>query len=116
MSFAQAAKKLLEDSHTPESIVGGIKDKRAAVKALNDSGFGIEDIFTDLRSLYDESEEEPAVRRQILELTIKVHGLLQGEVQAKEPPLFKFIFYGSEDRIVDMLCPPFVSAGAESTI
>lgn len=109
MTFDNAAKNLLRsaqakptnirETHKGESLTG--RARTLYELALND--FAPEDICRELRALYDEAEEV-SEKKQILELVIKVQGMMQ-ESKEKEVPQIVFNICGRPDRIDSMLCP-----------
>lgn len=69
------------------------------------AGFSIEEVFHELRTLYDGTEDD-SIKRQVLDLVVKVQGLMATEKEAKETPQITFTFVNtSASRLDNMLCP-----------
>ena len=108
MVFEQRAKNLLQqttpaglDNPTPKS-----GDKNKHFQALLNSGFGPEDTCRELRSLYDECEDdEKGIKRQILEMIVKMNGMMTPEEQVRAAPTFVIQVNGDNARVNTMLCP-----------
>lgn len=83
-----------------------LEEKLDHIKLLNESGFSPREIFRDLRDLADEcTDEEKGIKKQILELMIKVHGMMNIDEVAKVAPIFQLIISGDNARVNTMLCP-----------
>lgn len=94
MSFDLIAKSLLKGNESAAS---------AKLDALSAAGFSQEEILYELKALYDNTDDD-AIKRQILELTIKMRGMLS--VNSVEMPTFNLVIHGDSNRVKDLLCPP----------
>ena len=83
-----------------------VAEKLDHIALLNESGFSPRAIFRDLRELADDcGDDEKGIKKQILELMIKVHGLMNTEEVAKVTPNFTIVIQGDGARVNAMLCP-----------
>lgn len=108
MNFDLIAKDLL--SQKPLSKGTNPVARANALVELNDAGFGRKEIFSELRQLYDDAEDD-IIKKQILDIVIKVHGLYKDD-DKKETPNITFNIVGKVNRVADMLCPPPAGLGA----
>lgn len=105
MAFAQIAKGLLTQSAIP--INSGKPQGRADIMArLDNAGFAVEDIFRDLRQLYEDTEED-SIKRGIMSDILKVRGLMQSDAQRPEVPQIIINVAGNNVKVQSMLCPAF---------
>lgn len=105
MVFENLAKDLL-NKPTRESGAG--QNESALAKADNlltlaNNGFALEHILRDLRDLYDNTEED-SVKRQILDMMLKVYGMYQDK-DRKESPQIIFNVKADPNKMNRMLCP-----------
>ena len=108
MGFNQAAKALISKTVAVPPVRAGnrVEEKLDHIKLLNDAGFSPREIFRDLRTLADEcTDEEKGIKKQILELMIKVHGLMNNDEPVKATPIFQLVIQGDNARVNTMLCP-----------
>lgn len=97
--------KIAAELVNPRQKTAGDKLERANVLfSLAKNGFSIEEICTELRDLYDDSETDATLKKQILDMIIKVHGLYTQE-EKKETPRIVFNIVAKENRLNEMLCP-----------
>ena len=111
MNFDQIAKDLLKPSPQEKKLgnngSSGALARANALAELTDAGFGRAEIFNELRMLYDGAEDD-SIKKQILDIVIKMHGLYK-EDEARNVPTIVFNINGSKERINSMLCPPSVN-------
>lgn len=109
MGFNQAAKSLIATTIAPPASKRGaaVADKLSNLEILSKSGFSPEEVFRDLRELYDDCDaEDKTIRFQISKLMIQVHGLLNQEEVARVMPSFQIVINAeSGSRVNTMLCP-----------
>lgn len=102
MTFDSLAKDLLrERALTPQK---GSLERAGALIELAAAGFSRPEIFSEIRDLYDNCDD-PAIKRQLLDMVVKVHGLYK-EDEKREAPVFIFNIAGDKEKINTMLCPP----------
>ena|SRR5689334_16041252 len=108
--FESIAKDLLrkstdsDKSNNSPSNSNSKLERASALMELAAAGFSRSEIFYEIRSLYDECEDH-AVKRQLLDMVLKVQGLYKDE-EKREAPTFILNVIGDKDRIESMLCPP----------
>jgi len=107
MNFDQIAKDLLRPPNQPAKkaeVKGGTLARANALAELADAGFGRAEIFNELRLLYDGAEDD-SLKKQILDIVIKMHGLYK-EDESRNVPTIVFNINGNRERVNSMLCPP----------
>lgn len=107
MVFDSIAKDLLKaKAGNPANEKNDAALARAgALVELAAAGFSRSEIFCEIRELYD-SCEDSAIKRQLLDMVVKVHGLYKDD-EKREAPTFIFNITGDKDKLNQMLCPPF---------
>jgi len=110
MTFDTIAKDLLRKQKVPDNLTGNEPkstiERANALVELAEAGFSRKDIFDKLSELYDDfSDEDKAVKKAILDMVIKVHGLYKDD-EKKEAPTFIFNINADPSKINKMLCPP----------
>lgn len=101
MNFDLIAKDLLKQkavSSSPEPL-----DRANVLAELAEAGFGRKEIFSELRYLYDNAEDD-TLKKQLLDIVIKVQGLYK-EDDKRESPTIIFNIIGKADKLNNMLCP-----------
>ena len=115
MNFDIIAKDLLKQKAAPRPINaansgngGAVLEKANVLVELANSSFSIADTIAELRQLYDTTSED-SIKKQILDMIVKVHGLYSPE-EKKEVPTIVFNLTGDPVRFGQMLCPPHADA------
>lgn len=106
--FPSMAKSLISTIQQPAIKRGdSVEEKLDIIRLACDAGFSPRDIFRDLRELADScDDDEKGVRKSILELMIKVHGMLTTEEAQRAAPTFQLVINAeSGSRVNAMLCP-----------
>lgn len=111
MNFDIIAKDLLKPA--PKLNNGNNPlEKANALLELAENGFGRAEIFSEIRQLYDSTEDD-SIKKQLLDMVVKVHGLYKDE-DKKETPKIIFNIVGASNRVKDMLSPPLTSLNPAS--
>lgn len=115
MTFDTHAKELLRTKGSPQSGEKTL-EKANALFELANAGFSLQETFQEIRSLYDNCEDD-AIRRQLLDMIVKMHGVYK-EAESKQAPTFIFNVHGDKNKIDQMLCPPHPAqaSGEESCV
>lgn len=107
--FQSVAKSLIASTlqQPPAKRGDSVEDKLDNIRLACDAGFAPKDIFRDLRELADACEDdEKPIKKSILELMIKVHGMLSQDEQVRSAPVFQLVINAeSGSRVNAMLCP-----------
>jgi hypothetical protein len=73
---------------------------------LTSAGFGSDELFTKMSDIYETAEDD-SIKRQILDMAIKMHGLYANKDDNKVVPKFNLNIISEQgNRIYEMLCPP----------
>lgn len=108
-SFNQLAKTLISSTlPSPAAKKSSeVADKLDNLRILSNSGFSPQEVFRDLRELYDScDDEEKGIKFQISKLMVQVHGMLNSEEVARVTPSFQIVINAeSGSRVNAMLCP-----------
>jgi Holliday junction resolvasome RuvABC DNA-binding subunit len=108
MVFEQRAKNLLQKA-APQTFKPEPSDnKNKNFQALMNAGFSPAETCRELRELYDScDDDEKSIKRQILEMIVKMNGMMTPEEQGKAAPIFVIQVNGDNTRVNTMLCPGF---------
>ena len=111
MNFDLIAKDLIH-SATIQQIVAGKKnsdlEKLNLIDELARAGFDRQNIFRDLRELYENTRED-SIKTRIMDMMVKIHGLYQTEETPKPAPTIQInIINGDNTRLANMLCPEII--------
>lgn len=105
MGFAQIANGLLKQQAIPiNGAAPKVQGRADIMMRLDNAGFSIEEVFRDLKELYNETEEDH-IKRGILSDILKVRGLMQAEGQKIEAPQIIINVAGDNVKVQSMLCP-----------
>lgn len=103
MIFDSIAKDLIKGNSSTGKLASSL-ERAGALVELAAAGFSRPEIFKEIRDLYDDCDD-PAIKRQLLDMVVKVHGLYKDD-EKKEAPTFIFNITGDPVKLNQMLCPP----------
>lgn len=103
MAFAQIAKGLLQQN-APAALTNKSPGRAGIMAQLDNAGFSVEEVFRDLRELYEATEED-SIKRGIMSDILKVRGLMQSDQQRPDAPQIIINVAGDNVKVQNMLCP-----------
>lgn len=96
------------------AISSAIGKRAETLEELANQGFSPRDIIREVRDLYDNTDDA-GTKKQLLELVIKVQGMMSEE-KVKEAPTFVLNIMGSREKTDLMLCPPHAESVPPITV
>lgn len=77
--------------------------KTDVLEELREAGFSTREIFQEIRSLYDNAEDD-TTKKQLLDMVSKMHGLF-AQTETKRVPNIILNVVGDKEKLAKMLCP-----------